>query len=227
MISGNIFRLKNHIAEICQKINRRPEDITIVGITKYSDIETIREALACGLVHIGESKVQQALGKYPQLSGATKHMVGHLQTNKVKAAVDLFDIIQSVDSLHLAKAIEAQCLKAHRTMQVLVQVNTSGEGQKFGCPMLEADDLLKRVGDLKQIQVAGLMTIAPLTDDVYVVRDCFKKLKDLYDQATERFTHSTTVKMKFLSMGMSDDYPIALEEGANMLRIGRSIFVNT
>jgi len=224
MISDNILRLKAHIAEICQTINRRPDEIIVVGITKYSEIEEIQQSLACGLDHIGESKVQQALKKYPQIVGATKHMVGHLQTNKVKAAVELFDMIESVDSYHLAQEIDTQCMKINRQMQILLQVNTSGELQKYGCAPSELFDLLKKISELKNLRVMGLMTMAPLIEDVFVVRDCFKKAKDLYEQARKSLAQGSSIEMKFLSMGMSDDYPIALEEGANMVRIGRAIF---
>jgi len=225
MISGNILRLKDNIAHICQKTNRKLEDIVIVGITKYSGLKDIQESLKCGLTHIGESKVQQAFEKYPHLANVTKHMVGHLQTNKVKTAVELFDVIQSVDSYRLAKAIDEQCVKQGRQMQILVQVNTAQEKQKFGCSSGDTFDLLKQVSELKNVRVIGLMTIAPLTEKHLVVRDCFKKLKDLHWQAQENFAQAQNVQMKFLSMGMSDDYAIALEEGANMLRIGRDIFL--
>lgn len=224
MISDNISRLKNNIARICQRIGRDPEEIVIVGITKYSDLCDIQESLASGLTHIGESKIQQALKKYPLLTAVTKHMVGHLQTNKVKTAVELFDLIQSVDSYRLAKAIDEQCAKQGLKRQILVQVNTAQEEQKFGCRPAEARDLLKQISELKNICVKGLMTIAPLTEDQGVIRDCFKKLHDLYQQAREDLAHFENIEMKFLSMGMSDDYPLALEEGANMLRIGRDIF---
>lgn len=226
MISDNILRLKDNIAHICQKLNRRLEDITIVGITKYSDIKEIQQSLACGLNHIGESKVQQAVEKYPHLVGATKHMVGHLQTNKVKAAVEIFDVIQSVDSYRLAQAINEQCVKQRRQMQIFIQVNTAQEKQKFGCSSDEVFDLLKQISEFENIHVAGLMTIAPLTEDAPIVRDCFKKLRDLYQHVHEDFAHFKNIQMKFLSMGMSDDYAIALEEGANMLRIGRDIFLS-
>jgi len=226
MISDNILRLKNNIAYICQKINRNPEDIIVVGITKYSGLEDIQESLASGLAHIGESKVQQALEKYPRLTTVTKHMVGHLQTNKAKAAVELFDVIQSVDSYRLAKVIDEQCLIQGRQRQIFIQVNTAQEKQKFGCAPAEVFELLKQVGELRNIRVTGLMTIAPLTEDQAAVRDCFKKLRDFYQQAREDLKSFQNIEMKFLSMGMSDDYPLALEEGANMLRVGRDIFVN-
>jgi pyridoxal phosphate enzyme (YggS family) len=226
MISDNILRLQDHIARICQKLKRRPEEITIVGITKYSESEDILKAIACGINHIGESKVQQALKKYPSLTGVTKHMVGHLQRNKVKDAVLLFDVIQSVDSYRLAQEINDQCAKINRPIKIFVQVNTAGEAQKFGISPSEIDILLKQIGEFKNIEVVGLMAMAPLTDDTVIVRDCFKKLKDLYQDVSARFACAPNIHMKFLSMGMSDDYAIALEEGANMLRIGREIFLD-
>lgn len=226
MISDNMLRLKDHIARICQKLNRRPQEITVVGITKYSGIEDIQKALACGLTHIGESRVQQALKHYPLLSNVTKHMVGHLQTNKVKDAVLLFDMIQSVDSLRLAQEIDRQCALLNCRKDILVQVNTSGEEQKYGIAPDRAMDLLQAISALERVDVKGLMTIGPLTDDKKRIAGCFQQLRELFARAESRFAQVSNIEMKFLSMGMSDDYPVALEEGANMLRIGRDIFLD-
>jgi hypothetical protein len=227
MISDNIARLKTHIAQICQKAGRNPNDITIVGITKYSIADEIKEALSAGIQHIGENKVQQAAEKYPALANVVKHMVGHLQTNKVKNALELFDIIQSVDSFRLAEEIDRQCLRADRRAQILVQVNAASEEQKFGAALQDVNELFKRITDLKAVDVLGLMAMGPLTEDRTAVRDCFKKTKDLYRETSGRFFGFPNIQMEFLSMGMSDDYDIALEEGANMLRLGRIIFTDT
>lgn len=224
MISENILKLKNHIAAICREAGRDPKDITIVGITKYSTVDQIREAVAAGIANIGENKVQQGVVKFQGLFGVTKHMVGHLQTNKAKAALETFDVIQSVDSLKLAQELERQCAKLGRRAEVLVQVNTAGEEQKSGIAPENLLDLLEQMSALKFIDVSGLMTIGPLTDDRKAIRMCFWKTKKFYDEVGKRFKGVANIKMKTLSMGMSDDYDIAIEEGANMVRIGRSIF---
>ncbi|MCX5681619.1 MAG: YggS family pyridoxal phosphate-dependent enzyme, partial [Candidatus Omnitrophica bacterium] len=170
--------------------------------------------------HVGESKVRQALIKYPQLTGVVKHMIGHLQTNKVKSALEVFDIIQSVDSYRLAQELDRQCSNLDRRIQILVQVNTAGEEQKFGSAPHETRDLLRQISDFKTMDVLGLMAMGPLTENKQEIRDCFKKTKDLYQEMSKDFIGIPNISMKFLSMGMSDDYEIALEEGANMLRIG-------
>lgn len=224
MISENISRLKNHIAAICRETGRDPKDITIVGITKYSTADQIREAMAAGITNIGENKVQQAAVKFQGLSGVLRHMVGHLQTNKVKAALETFDVIQSVDSLKLAQEIERQCRKLGCRVEVLVQVNTAGEEQKSGIAPENLLDLLEQMSALKSVEVVGLMAIGPLTNDRKAIRLCFWKTKKFYDEVAKRFKGVANIKMKYLSMGMSDDYDIAIEEGANMIRIGRSIF---
>jgi len=225
MISDNILRLKSHIAQICQKIGRNPQDITIVGITKYSTVQETHEAVSAGITHIGESKVQQALLKYPALQGVTRHMVGHLQTNKAKSALEVFDIIQSVDSYRLAQELDRHSQALNRRTQIFIQVNMAGEEQKFGVAPQGVFDLLTQITELKSINVIGLMAMGPLTEDRDAIRDCFKKTKELYQEIAQRFARATNIKMKFLSMGMSDDYDIAIEEGANMVRIGSAIFM--
>ncbi len=230
MIQANITRILHDIDGICQKNGRDPGEIIVVGVSKFADAAKINEALRFGLKHIGENKIQEAHDKFPSLKSScgkvTKHMIGHLQTNKVKLALQLFDLIQSVDSIKLAEAIERQASKLNRTSDILIQVNTAGEQQKFGCPPGEVFDLVDRVTSLKHIHVLGLMTIAPRLQDKKVVRQCFRDLRVLRDQINAQFSNIENVEMKYLSMGMSEDYGIALEEGANMLRIGRAIFGN-
>jgi len=224
MIRENIVQLKASVADICHGINRDPQKVVIVGVTKYSDSFSIQEAIEAGITHIGENRLQQAFLKYADLANVTKHMIGHLQTNKVKQAVALFDMIQSVDSLHVAQEIDRQCAKINRTMDVLVQVNVSAEEQKFGIAANKVSDLLKQIVGCKAIHVQGLMTIGPLTEDQGRIRDCFKRLHDIFMKAQQEFSLFENIQMRYLSMGMSDDYRIALEEGSNMLRIGRAIF---
>ena len=228
MIRDNILRLRDNISLICKRLGRNPDEITLLAVTKYVSAEKVKEALDAGIVDVGENKIQEGCIKYkiPEISAfeITKHMIGHLQTNKVKAALEVFDIIQSVDSFRIAQEIEKNSLKLNKKIRILVQVNTSGEEQKFGIPERDAISLIEKISNLKNIEIQGLMAMAPWTDDKDIVRDCFKRLNDLKQEISHKFCNTPFVQMKFLSMGMSHDYEIALEEGSNMVRIGQAIF---
>jgi pyridoxal phosphate enzyme (YggS family) len=151
-------------------------------------------------------------------------MIGHLQTNKAKQAVQLFDLIQSVDSVRLADEIEKEAAKPAKTVDILIEVNTSGEEQKFGVHPDEVPILIKEISHCPHIRLLGLMTMAPLTEEKGRIRRCFRDLRELFDAVEEDFAASSNIQMKYLSMGMTSDYEIALEEGSNMVRIGRAIF---
>ncbi len=226
MIPSQIQHLKDNIASVCQRLGRNPQEVTIVAVTKFAPVELIEQALACGVTHIGENRVQEGEKKYLGLSqkSIVKHMIGHLQTNKVKDALNVFDVIQSVDSLKLALAIQKEAALLKRRVEIFVQVNTSQEEQKFGVNEKDAIPLVKEISKLDNIFISGLMTIGPLSEDEIAIRGCFQRLRALRDSIQNDFSHLQNVSMKFLSMGMTNDYPIALEEGANMLRIGRAIF---
>ena len=228
MIKERILALQNKIEQICQRVNRDPKEIILVGVTKYTTVENIKEAVACGITHIGENKVQDAKQKFALLDDAsvkfTKHMIGHLQTNKVKMALQTFDVIQSVDSLKLAKEIEKHAEQLARDVDIFLEINCSGEEQKFGIPKSEALPLVEEILKLKRINIRGLMTMAPFVEDSEIIRQCFRDLKVLGDEIAQRFKGESQVQMNHLSMGMTQDYEIALEEGANMLRIGSAIF---
>lgn len=228
MIQDNISRIRSQIEAVCQRIGRDLGEITFIGVTKFADIPQIKEAIQFGLTHIGENKVQEALRKFPALEDSavkvTRHMIGHLQTNKVKHALEIFDLIQSVDSFKLAAAIEKQAEILNKNSDILVQVNTAGEDQKFGAEPSEAIALIEEIAKLKHIRLLGLMTIAPYEVDEKITRKCFRDLRFLRDQINERFSFADNIEMKYLSMGMTADYAIALEEGSNMVRVGRAIF---
>lgn len=213
---------------MCRRIGRNPHEITLVGATKYASAEQIQEAVEAGLHHIGENRVQDAQSKFPALDRlkvrATRHMIGHLQTNKVKQAVELFDIIQSVDSIRLADEIEKRAAEFGKTIDILLEVNTSGEGQKFGIKPVEVLPLIDEILECPHIRLRGLMTMAPLTEAKEVIRQCFRDLRELFDAVEGEHAGTERVAMDYLSMGMSSDYEIALEEGANMIRVGRAIF---
>lgn len=228
MIQDNIARILSEIDDVCRKNGRDPKDIAFVAVTKFADILKIKEVVAAGVMHIGENKVQEAQKKFPALGvpdiKVTRHMIGHLQTNKVKHALEVFDCIQSVDSLKLAVALDAQAAKIDKDIDILIQVNIAGEQQKFGIAPSEAFTLIDEIIKLKHVHLQGLMAIAPLAQDKEVTRKCFRALRLLRDQISERYVDDDRVDMKCLSMGMTNDFQIAIEEGANMVRIGRAIF---
>ncbi|MFA5087861.1 MAG: YggS family pyridoxal phosphate-dependent enzyme [Candidatus Omnitrophota bacterium] len=228
MIEEKISYLQKNISLICQRLGKNPEEITLVAVTKFAPVEQIKQAIDCGLIHIGENKVQEAQKKFPLLRPANPnlvcHLIGHLQTNKVKSALQVCDLLQSIDSFKLASEVERQAENLGREVDILLQVNTSGEQQKFGVERSQAIPLIKKIAQLRRVHVRGLMTIAPLNGVETVIRQCFRSLREVRDEAVEKFSGGENVDMKYLSMGMTQDYPIALEEGANMLRIGTAIF---
>ena len=228
MIREHLASIQKNISLICQRLGRNPAEITLIGVTKYATVEKIKEALTCGLTDVGENKVQEAEKKFPQLDSIApklrKHMIGHLQTNKAKDALKYFDLIQSVDSLKLAQEIDKQAAKINRVADILVQINTSGEEQKYGAEKTQALSLVDEITSLQHVRILGLMTMAAFTEDKEAVRVSFRALREIRDQVSKKFGGHERVQMKYLSMGMTDDYEIALEEGSNMVRIGRAIF---
>jgi pyridoxal phosphate enzyme (YggS family) len=222
-VSENIDRLSERIREVCVRVGREPEDVSVVAVTKTVPPERIREAVEAGIKLFGENRVQEAAPKIEAVMGdITWHMIGHLQRNKVKKAVSMFDMIQSVDSFELAREIDKHCGQIGKPMDVLVEVNTSAEGTKFGVTPEDTVGLIERMSHLKNIAVRGLMTVGAFTADEVVVRNCFRKLRQLAERTLE--TAVSGVDMRFLSMGMTSDFEIAIEEGSNMVRIGTAIF---
>jgi len=222
-IKNNLDIIKEKIKKAALKANRRPEEIKLVAVTKTATMEQIKEAISAGIKIIGENKVQEAKEKYHILSADTEwHLVGHLQTNKVKYAIEIFDCIQSVDSIKLAKEIDKRSLQFGKTTNVLVEVNVSGEETKYGIKPEEVELFLKEISEFSGIRVRGLMTIAQIEKDKEEVRPYFRKLRELSKEIKSK--NIKNVKMDYLSMGMTDDFEVAIEEGANMVRIGRGIF---
>ena len=205
------------IADACLRDRRSPEEVTLVGVSKGFPPEAVREAFAAGLSHFGENRVQEAQAKLPLLADLaprpTWHMVGHLQTNKVKTALSLFDIIQSVDSLHLAQEISRRAPQSVR-VPVLLEVNVAGEAAKYGFSPEELPARAEEVRALPGLEVRGLMTVAPMAADPEAARPVFRRLRELGD----------SLGLAELSMGMTDDFEVAVEEGATIVRIGRAIF---
>ncbi|MFH1939630.1 MAG: YggS family pyridoxal phosphate-dependent enzyme [bacterium] len=222
-IKNNLEVINEKIKKAALKANRNPQEIKLVAVTKTATIEQIKEAISAGVKIIGENKVQEGKEKYQILSADIEwHLVGHLQTNKVKYAIEIFDFIHSVDSIKLAKEIDRRSLQFGMITNVLVEVNVSGEETKYGIKSEEVEPFLKEISEFSRIKVRGLMTITPIAEDKEEVRPYFRKLRELSKEIKSK--NIKNVKMDYLSMGMTDDFEVAIEEGANMVRIGRGIF---
>lgn len=222
-IASALQEVQSRIARAAQRSGRDVSEITLVGVTKTVDSGRINQAIEAGLQHIGENRIQEARRKFADLiPGATRHLIGHLQRNKVKYAVELFDMIQSVDSLELAQEISSRMVQRGAVMPVLIEVNTSGEESKFGCRPPSAIALLHEIEALPGVIARGFMTIAIFSDDQEKVRSCFRSLKRIFDEARELKLPDACIDT--LSMGMSSDFELAIEEGATMVRVGSAIF---
>ena len=222
-IRENIEEIRRKKDSAAEASGRKGSDVLLIAVTKLHGPDEINEAIDCGITDIGENKVQEILDKYDRVKPVRWHLIGHLQTNKVKYIIDKVDLIHSVDSFHLAKEIEKRAAQAGRTMDVLVQVNPEGEETKFGTSMAEAEKLVEDISaSCPHINVRGLMCIAPFTDDPEEVRPVFTEMKALYDRIAARPLER--VDFRYLSMGMSGDFETAIEEGANVIRVGTAIF---
>lgn len=219
-IAENVAQVLERVNDAELKLGKREGEVTIVGISKTFDAQAVIEAVSAGITDIGENRVQEAEIKFPNtLGGFKKHMVGHLQSNKINKALRLFDIIHSVDSLKLAKKIASS---GATDKEFLLEVNTSGEETKFGVKPAETLDLLNEITETTGLKLSGLMTVGPRSTDENEIRSAFRELKSLYDNASG--SNIEGIDMKYLSMGMTNDFEIAIEEGSNMVRIGRAIF---
>lgn len=222
-VEENIRNIWSRIEKAAEKTGRDKEDIKLVAVTKTVEVERIKEAIKCGIETIGENRVQEAESKFVQITEKVeKHLIGHLQTNKAKKAVELFDFIQSVDSQHIAQEISRRAFQMGKAMEVLVEINTSGEKSKFGVDPDQALSFVKSILNSEGIKIKGLMTIGLFSDNSEDTRPCFEKLKAIFDQMKRESLPN--VEMKYLSMGMTNDFEIAIQEGSNMVRIGTGIF---
>jgi len=214
-IAGRIATVQSRIEAACRRAGRSPGDITLIAVTKGFPAGAVREAYAAGLRHFGENRVQEAEAKLPELASirphVTWHMIGHLQTNKVKTAVNLFDIIHSVDSFHLAEAISR---RAPHAVPAFIEVNVAAQPSKYGLTLDDLPREFHRISRLPNLDVRGLMTVAPITRDPEAVRPVFRRLREA----------ATALGLAQLSMGMTDDFEVAIEEGATHIRVGRAIF---
>lgn len=223
----NLKLLKNDIIEVCKRVGRDSNEITLVAVSKTFPSQDILRVFNAGQIDFGENKPQEMKEKFDALQKELNnknirwHQIGHLQTNKVKYIAHYVYLIHSVDSEKLADEIQKQAEKRDKILDVLVQINTSGEDQKSGVEPTEAGKLCKYISTLSNIRLCGLMTIGKFTDDKNIIRKNFRDLKKIYDKLKTSYPG-----FKYLSMGMTSDFDIAIEEGANMLRIGSAIFGN-
>ncbi|MBA4149004.1 MAG: YggS family pyridoxal phosphate-dependent enzyme [Verrucomicrobia bacterium] len=217
----NLSSIQHKIEAACARANRNPQEVMLLAVSKGHPPEAIKEAADLGLTFFGESKVQEAKVKIPLSPGKCRwQMIGHLQTNKVRDAVHLFEMIQSVDSFHLAEEIDKWCDKQAKTMPILLEVNAAGESSKFGYKPEQLLADLERINALSKIEVYGLMTIAPYATDAEKVRPIFRRLRELKTECENRIG----APLQHLSMGMSGDFEVAIEEGATIVRIGTILF---
>lgn len=214
-LASRIAVVRGRIRTACERAGRSPDDVTLIAVSKTHDTAAIGAAFAAGVYDFGENRVQEAATKVGPLraAGTTPrwHFIGHLQSNKVADAIDLFDILHSVDSVHLAEAISRRTM--HR-VKVLMEVNVAGEASKFGAALADVSGLAEGIGSMPGLDLVGLMTVAPQVDDPESVRPVFRTLRQLRD----------AVGLRELSMGMTDDFEVAVEEGATLVRVGRALF---
>lgn len=209
------------IGAACRRVGRSPDDVKICAVAKTFGPDAVADAARCGLTVIGENRVQEAQQKIPQCPGALEwHMVGHLQRNKVRAAAQLFGMVHSVDSPRVLDALSAACAEEGVSLPVCIEVNVSGESSKFGVPPADVPAMLERAAALPDVDVVGLMTIPPFKPEVEDVRPFFRALRELRDECGRQ----TAIELPELSMGMSHDFPVAIEEGATWIRLGTALF---
>lgn len=222
-ISKNIDYIKSEIINSCKKVNRE-NGTNLIAVTKTVDIDAINEAIESGITDVGENKPQELARKYDVIGDKVRwHQIGSLQTNKVKYIIDKVYMIHSIDRLSLCEEIQKRAEKINKTINCLIQVNISEEESKQGISKDEAIDFIKTISEkYKNIKVKGLMTMAPYTEDESIIRDTFKGLKDLSEEISRE--NIENVYMDELSMGMSNDFKIAVEEGSTLVRVGTYIF---
>ena len=216
-LKNNLEAVHKKIEDACLRAKRNPEEVTLVCVSKTIDPETILEAYTLGENVFGENRPQEMRDKFDKIEGANWHLIGHLQSNKVKYVVGKASLIHSVDSLQIASQINEQAAKLKVVQDILLEVNISGEESKYGLTTDEIPNIIKEIGMLSNIRFKGFMTMAPLGAPESEIRSIFKKAKELFDSHKK---DGATI----LSMGMSNDFEIAIEEGATLVRVGRAIF---
>lgn len=221
-VAARLSEIRRRIARAASRAGRDPAAVTLIGATKGVDAARVRAAIGAGLLDFGENRIQEALGKIAEVGpGPRWHFFGHLQRNKARAAAGAFEVLHSIDSLRIAAALDRAAGTVERRLRVLVEVNVAGEPTKYGVAPEAVAPLLAGLRSLGSLEPVGLMTIAPLTEDAETVRPVFRRLRELRDRLRESVVGEGFTE---LSMGMSGDFEIAVEEGATMVRIGRAIF---
>lgn len=222
-IGENIKHIQQLKTAAAEKTGRKGDDVLLVAVTKLHSADEINEAIHCGITDIGENKVQEIMDKYDRVEPVRWHLIGHLQTNKVKYIIDKVSMIHSVDSLKLAQEIDKRARQHELTMDILIQVNSAMEESKFGVTTQETGELIKEILETcENIRIRGLMCIAPFEDNPDDARIYFAEVKKLYDEYGE--IQHPRLDFKYLSMGMSNDFEVAVEEGSNLIRVGTAIF---
>lgn len=223
MLIDNYNKVRNAIDETCKRVGRDPNEVTLIAVSKTKPLSDIEELAKEGITEFGENYPQELAEKYNNISMPVHfHQIGHLQTNKVKYIIEKVNLIHSVDSMHLAQAIDKEAAKRGIIADVLTEVNYAGEESKFGVNPDDAESLIRDISSLHNIRVRGLMTIAPFVENAEENRAVFRGMKELLLDIKSKNIHN--VFMDFLSMGMTNDYIVAVEEGATHVRVGTAIF---
>lgn len=223
LVQEQLNEVRQKIVQACERAGRNPSEVKLIAVSKTKPVSMIEEAIACGQTVFGENKVQELCDKIPQLPANLEwHLIGHLQRNKVKYIVDKVALIHSVDTVRLAKQISQEAIKAGVTVQILLEVNVAREESKFGFMEKEVEEAVREIAAFPNIQIVGLMTIAPFVADPEENRIYFKKLHQLCVDINKK--NIDNIRMSELSMGMTGDYEVAIEEGATMVRVGTGIF---
>ena len=223
MVQEQLNEVRQKIVQACERAGRNPSEVKLIAVSKTKPVSMIEEAIACGQTVFGENKVQELCDKIPQLPANLEwHLIGHLQRNKVKYIVDKVALIHAVDTVRLAKQISQEAIKAGVTVQILLEVNVAREESKFGFMEEEVEEAVREIAAFPNIQIVGLMTIAPFVADPEENRIYFKKLHQLCVDINKK--NIDNIRMSELSMGMTGDYEVAIEEGATMVRVGTGIF---
>lgn len=222
-VSSAVADVSARITAACERVGRNPQEVTLIAVSKTMPVEAIREAMACGMVDFGENRPQELRDKQAEITEPLRwHMIGALQTNKLKYVIGKTTLIHSVDSVHLAEAIEEMSAKKGLVTDVLLEINIAGEDSKHGISPEDSEQLVRDVAKFSHIKIRGLMTVAPYTEDAEENRVHFRKMKQLMVDINSK--NIDNVYMDVLSMGMTGDYEIAVEEGATLVRVGTGIF---
>ncbi len=222
-LQENILEVQANIKESLDKVGRTKDEVTLIAVTKTVDVDLIQKSLDLGLNNIGENRVQELQRKYEKIGDkATWHMIGHLQTNKVKYILDKVSLIHSLNRISLAKELNKRAKNANKIIETLIQVNVAEEESKFGFKAEEVIPFIETILPMENIKVKGLMTIAPYAEDPEEARYVFRELRNLKETIESR--NYKEIDMKYLSMGMTNDYKVAIEEGSNIVRVGTALF---